>query len=66
MVQASRKGDGEIRHLQVPLPDAKQREAILRVTLQRHHDQSPIAEELRGDSPMASGERPLQVIPSSH
>ena len=53
--------------LQVPLPDEKQRESILRVTLQRHSLESPVEEELLEDTPTksANGEKPLRVWPAT-
>lgn len=47
--------------LQVLLPNEKQRESILRVTLQRHAQENFIDNALLHDEPLESGERPLQV-----
>lgn len=46
----------------VLLPNEKQRESILRVTLQRHAQENFIDNALLHDEPLESGERPLQVL----
>jgi hypothetical protein len=47
--------------MQVMLPDEAQREAILRVTLQRHALDNKVDEELLSMEAGSAGERPLQV-----
>jgi hypothetical protein len=44
------------------LPNEQQREAILRVTLQRHDSENEIDEELTKNEPDSAGVRPLQVV----
>ena len=52
--------------IQVMLPDEVQREAILRVTLQRHALDNEVDEELLSMETGSAGERPLQVLLRQH
>ena len=47
--------------VQVMLPDEAQREAILRVTLQRHALDNEVDEDLLSTEADSGGDRPLQV-----
>jgi ATP-dependent 26S proteasome regulatory subunit len=60
------RGLGLFASVQVLLPNEEQREAILRVTLQRHAVENEIDEELLSNDPDSAGERPLQVLVEPH